>query len=192
MADRDAEAEDLLELELHVRFHLVQLLVHALRVGEQRRELASLIQTGAEQAWDLLDERLRSKEHGVLLGKFLNELLVLVEILHALDVNLGVAFPIGLFTAFRITNNADVQVGSRTVLQLDGSVEALVLLRIVVLEAHLQLDRLLELPLDALGDHAGRVPFVIFLEGDRRVEGLALRELQGLADALAKEVAGKL
>merc|ERR1711935_1217452 len=58
VADSHAEAEDLLELELDVGTDLVHLVVHGVSRGEERRELTGLVETGAQQTRDLLDERL--------------------------------------------------------------------------------------------------------------------------------------
>ena len=79
VADGDAQAKNLLELELDRRADLVQLVREVLRVRDGRGELARLGETGAEQTGDLLDERLRGKEGVVALGELLDELLVLVE-----------------------------------------------------------------------------------------------------------------
>jgi hypothetical protein len=79
MSDGDAQAQDLLELELDSGAHLVELVGEVLVVGYWGRELAGLGETGPKETGDLLDEGLRGKESVVLLGEFLNELLVLVE-----------------------------------------------------------------------------------------------------------------
>ena len=79
MADGDAQAEHLLELELDRRADLIQLVREVLRVRDGGGELARLGETGAEQTGDLLDERLGGKEGVVALGELLHELLVLVE-----------------------------------------------------------------------------------------------------------------
>ena len=47
-----------------------------------------------------------------------------------------------------ITEDANLQVRAGAVLQANGAVETLVLVRVVVLQTHLELDRFLELALD--------------------------------------------
>ena len=79
MADGDTQAKNLLELELDGALDLVDLLLQVLVVRHGRGELARLGQTGAQQTWDLLDQRLGSQEGVVLLGELLDELLILVE-----------------------------------------------------------------------------------------------------------------
>lgn len=68
VANGDGEAQHLLQLELDRRAELVGLLREVVGVGNGRRELADLGETGTEQTRDLLDERLRGKEGVVLLG----------------------------------------------------------------------------------------------------------------------------
>jgi hypothetical protein len=100
VADGDAEAEHLLQLELDRRADLGQLVRQVLRVRDRGRELAgwrgrdesasggevdrwritrTLGETGAEETRDLLDEGLGGEEGVVLLRELLDELLVLVE-----------------------------------------------------------------------------------------------------------------
>ena len=58
----------LLHLEFDGGFDLVHLGIHVLIVGEQRGELAGLVQSRAQDTRDLLDQRLRGQEGVVLLG----------------------------------------------------------------------------------------------------------------------------
>ena len=58
----------LLHLELDGGLDLIDLGVEVLVVGEQRGELAGLVQPGSKNTWDLFNQRLRSQESIVLLG----------------------------------------------------------------------------------------------------------------------------
>lgn len=58
----------LLHLEFDGGFDLFHLSAHVLIVGEQGGELASLVQTRAQDTRDLLNQRLGSQEGIVLLG----------------------------------------------------------------------------------------------------------------------------
>ena len=86
VADGDVEAEHLLKLELDHRLHLVHLGAELLRGQHDRGELARLVQAGAEQTRNLLDQRLRGEEDLVLLRELLDELLVLVERLQSVGI----------------------------------------------------------------------------------------------------------
>ena len=79
MADSDTQAQNLLQLELDGGAHLVELVGEVLVVGHWGGELAGLGETRPKETGDLLDKGLRGKEGVVLLGEFLNELLVFVE-----------------------------------------------------------------------------------------------------------------
>jgi len=151
MTDSDTQAQDLLELELDGGAHLVELVGEVLVVGHWGRELASLGETGPKETGDLLDEGLRGKESVVLLGEFLNELLVLVELLqvinrHVFEVDLLRAIDVG-----GISKNADGHARARNVGKLDSSRETLITLRVVVLETDLEFDSLDELALFLAG-----------------------------------------
>jgi len=138
----NAQAQNFLQLELYRAPDLGELVVEIFRVGDRSRELAGLGQTGSEQTGDLTNERLRRKEGVVFLGEFLNELLVLVELLqvvnrHVLKLNLFRAINVG-----RISENADRHARTRDIRELDSTRETLVALRVVVLQPNLKLDRL--------------------------------------------------
>lgn len=116
-------------------------------MGDQRRELACLVQAGAQQARDLLDDRLRGQERGVLLRELLDQLLVLVKLLQSLDVHRVDADRFRFLTVLVVSEDADLHLRARREGELDGPGETLVLLRVVVLEADLELDGLGELAL---------------------------------------------
>ena len=102
----------------------------------------TLRKTGAEQTGNLLDEGLRGKESVVLLGKLLDELLVLVQLLqvvnrHVLEVDLLSTVDVG-----GIGENADGHARAGDMGELDGARETLVALGVVVLETNLELDGL--------------------------------------------------
>ena len=62
MADGDAECEHLFHLELDGRLEVVDLGAHVVVVSEETWELASLVETRAQDTWDLLDESSGRKE----------------------------------------------------------------------------------------------------------------------------------
>jgi hypothetical protein len=100
--------------------------------------------------------------------KLLDELLVLVEVLQPVRVLEVEAERGGLFAVEGVAQHADLHLWSRDVWQLDVAGETLVLLRVVVLQANLQLNRLEKAAL------------------------LLLRPLQHLVDAQADVVVGDL
>jgi len=151
MSDSDAQAQDLLELELDSGAHLVELVGEVLAVGYWGRELAGLGETGPKETGNLLDEGLRGKESVVLLGEFLNELLVLVELLQVINRHV---FEVDLFRAIDVggvCENADGHARARNVGKLDSSRETLITLRVVVLETDLEFDSLCEFALFLAG-----------------------------------------
>lgn len=87
VADGDTHAEHLLELELDGGGDVLSLGLDGVLVGDERRELAGLVETGAEDTRELLDERVRRKEGVVLLGELLDKLLVLVELLEHVHIH---------------------------------------------------------------------------------------------------------
>lgn len=102
----------------------------------------TLGQTRTQETRDLLDESLRSDEGIVLASKLLDELLVLVELLqvvgrHGIDTAV-----FGTVEIVLVTQDADAHVGAGNGGQLDGAGETLVTLRVIVLEADLELDGL--------------------------------------------------
>jgi hypothetical protein len=68
VADSNGQAQDLLHLELDGGLDFINLSSHRFLVGEQTRELASLVQARTEQTGNLLDQGLGGKEGVVFLG----------------------------------------------------------------------------------------------------------------------------
>merc|ERR550539_566755 len=81
----NVEAHNLLHLELNGRLDLVDFLLHIITWSEEGWELTRLGQSWSQKTWDLLDHVVGCEEEIVLLGKLLNELLVLVQLLQVLD-----------------------------------------------------------------------------------------------------------
>ncbi len=79
VTDSDAQAQNLLKLELDGGAHLGDLVNEIFVVGDGGGEFTGLGETGPKETRDLLDEGLRGKESIVLFGEFLDEFLVLVE-----------------------------------------------------------------------------------------------------------------
>lgn len=147
VADGDAEAKGLLELELDGGLDLVDLLSHLVLGSDDAGELARLVEAGAQKTGDHLDEGLGGEESVVLLGELLDKLLVLVELLEVLHVHVGDRDLLGKLAVRRVSEDADGHVRARDTGKLDGTRETLVLLGIVVLEADLELDGLAKLAL---------------------------------------------
>ena len=142
VADGDGEAGDLLKLELDGGTGIVDLGSQVLVVSDDLGEHTDSVENGSEDGGDLLDEGVRSEEHGVLLGPLLDELLVLVEGLQEIEVNCVNLDVLGLNNVemLGVSDQADLEAGSGDVGEADGSSETLVLLGIVVLEADLELN----------------------------------------------------
>jgi len=56
-------------------------------MGDDLGEHVNSVKDGSNNDWDLLEDGVRSKKEGVLLGPLLNELLLLVELLKVLKIN---------------------------------------------------------------------------------------------------------
>jgi len=151
VANGDTQAENLLELELDGGADLSQLVTKVLSVRDGRRELAGLGETGTQETRNLLDEGLRSKESVELLGKLLDELLVLVELLQIISRHILKFDLLSTIDVSSIGENADAHAGTRHMRKLDGARETLVTLRVVVLETDLKLNGLDEVARLLLG-----------------------------------------
>lgn len=130
VSDGDTQAENLLELELDRRAHLVDLVGEILVVSDGSRELAScglssvhagrtrgargrtLGKTRAQQTRDLLDESLGGQEGVVLLGELLDKLLVLVEFLQVVDGHVLEVDLLGAVDVGGVSENADGHAGA--------------------------------------------------------------------------------
>lgn len=117
VSDGDRQAQDFLHLELDGSLDFIDLLGHGLGVSEKTWEFTGLVETGAEQTWNLLDERLGGEEGVVLLGQFLHQLLVLVEFLQSFSVHVGNVIGLGLVAMLLVTEDADLHLWPRNVLQ---------------------------------------------------------------------------
>ena len=98
----------------------MDLALHVVLVGQQGGELASLVQAGAEETWDLLDQGLGSQESVVLLSQFLDELLVLVQLLEVVGAHEGDALLLGLIDVELIAKHADGELRSGDMLQSEN------------------------------------------------------------------------
>lgn len=114
---------------------------------ESIKRALTLGKTRTQETGDLLDQRVGSDESVVLASQLLDELLVLVELLQVLGghgVNTAVLRTVNVVL---VTENADAHVRAGNLGELDGAGETLVTLRVVVLEADLELDGLEEVAL---------------------------------------------
>ena len=109
--------------------------------------MLTLGQTGTQETGDLLDQGLGGDEGIVLAGQLLDELLVLVELLQVVDGHGVDTAVLGTVKIVLVTENADGHVGAGHGRELDGAGETLVTLRVIVLQADLELDRLEEVAL---------------------------------------------
>lgn len=123
VADGDRQAQDLLHLELDGGLDLVNLLGHRLGVSQQTGELAGLVQSGAQQTGNLLDQRLGGQEGVVLLRQLLHQLLVLVQLLQSLGIHEGHTGGLGLIAMLLVSQNAHLHLGLGDVLQPGGGIE---------------------------------------------------------------------
>jgi len=147
IAHSDTHAKHLLELKLDGGLDINGLVVEIFIVRNWCWELSSLGKTGSQETRNLLDESLGGQESIILAGKFLDELLVLVQLLqiirrHSINTQMLSSIQIVL-----IAENANAHAWSWDCWKLDGSRETLVTLRIVVLEANLELHSLQEVAL---------------------------------------------
>lgn len=152
VSDGDGHAGDLLQLELDGGAAIVDLGSEVLVVCDDGGEHTDSVKNGSEHCGDLLDEGITGEEHGVLLGPLLDKLLVLVEGLETIEVHNINLDALGLddVEMLGVSDQADSKAWAGDVGEADGSSETLILLWVVVLEADLELDGLLELPLLAV------------------------------------------
>ena len=151
VTDGDTKAENLLELELDGALNFGDLLLEVLVVRDGGGELAGLGETGAQETRNLLDQSFGSKESVVLLGELLDELLVLVELLQVLDGHELEVDELSTVDIGGIGENAEAHTRTRDMGKLDGTRETLVTLGVVVLEADLEFDGLVEVSALVLG-----------------------------------------
>jgi len=166
----EGHAHDLLHLELDGGLGGLDLLLEVIVLIKDGRELTGLGQTRTKDTRDLLDQSGRGQEVVVLLGKLLDKLLVLVELLQVINCHLVNAELVSLLAVLLVSEDADAGVGLGHDGQTEGAGETLVTRRIVVLQRNLKLDGLGELTHLAL--------LHLALEGDL----LTLGEAQDVID----------
>lgn len=145
IADSDTQAQHLLQLVLDGGLDLVDLVLQGVVMGDEGGELTSLVEAGAEQTGDHLDDRVGSQESSVPLGKLLHELLILVQLLEVVHGHGIHTESSGLFAMLNITKDAHLHLRARAERELDGAAETLIFLGVIVLKPDLQLDGLSEL-----------------------------------------------
>merc|ERR1719209_1357284 len=150
------QAKNFLHLELDGGLDIIDFTKHIVLVSQHSWEFTSLVQAWAQKTWDLFDQGFRSKESIVLLGKLLDQFLVLVELIseHVWDT-----LRFGFVIVSSITNNANLLLWSWDVWQFDGTRETFIFLWIVVLQSNLKLDGFQEFSLllfGALEDFSNR------------------------------------
>jgi hypothetical protein len=153
VANRHVQAHDLLHLKFDGRLELVNLLLHVIRGPEQGRELSSLGQTRSKQTRNLLDQVVGRQEKVILLGEFLDKLLVLVELLQVFDTHVVDPNALGLLAMRSVSKHTALELGTRNRGQLESATETLVTNRVVVLEGNLRFNRFREVALLSLLGH---------------------------------------
>jgi len=142
VSHRCVQAKHFLQLELDGSLHLVDLSGKILLLLHDTREFTRLVEAGAKQTRDLLDQALRSDEVLVLLGELLDELLVFIKVLETIGILEVNTQRRCLLTVEGIPENANAHLWTRNMGQLDAASETLVFLGIVVLQTDLKLDGL--------------------------------------------------
>jgi len=152
VADRNGEAQDLLQLKFDGGFEFLDLGNHIVSVSNHRRELTGFVQTGSQNTGNLLNESIGGQERVVLLGELLHQFLILVQLLQRFLVHTRNFVRRGLITMLLITQNADGKFRPGDMAKLYGTRKTLLLLRIVILQVDLKFDGLEELPVLSLGE----------------------------------------
>merc|ERR1711915_419440 len=147
ISNSDRQTQNLFHLELDGCLEIVNLLPQVIIMGHQSWELSRLVQTGSQKPRNLLDEGIRSNESIETLSQLLDFLLVLIQLLQIVSRHAIEAERLGLVTVLLISQKANFEFRTWHMFELDGSRETLVLLRIVVLEANLEVNSLGELAL---------------------------------------------
>merc|ERR1711915_625400 len=147
ITNSDRQTQNLLHLELDGCLEIVNLLPQVIIMGYQSWEFSSLVQTGSQKPWNLLDKGIRCNESIEALGQLLYFLLVLIQLLQIVGRHAIETKRLGLITVLLISQKANFEFRTWHMFELDGSRETLVLLRIVVLEANLKVNSLSKLTL---------------------------------------------
>ena len=140
VSNGNVKAHNLLHLELNRGLDLVDLFLHVVATGQEGGELTGLGQTWTQKTWDLLDHVIGGHEEVVTLGKLLDQLLVLVQLLEVLDTHVVDADTVGLLTVGGISKDAALETGTRDGGEFEGTRETFVTDGIVVLQGDLDLD----------------------------------------------------
>merc|ERR1712126_321291 len=85
ITNSNIEAKDLFHLELDGGLDIIDFTKHIILMGQHSWEFTSLVQTWTQKTWDLFDQGFRSEESIILLGKLLDQFLVLVELLEVIS-----------------------------------------------------------------------------------------------------------
>lgn len=116
-------------------------------MGNNLREHTNSIKNGSEDGRNFLNKGVSGKEDVILLGPLLNRFLLLVEFLESFkidDINIET---LGFFQVFSISDQTDLELGSRNVRKSDSTSKSLIFLGIVVLKSYLEFNCFNELSL---------------------------------------------
>ena len=117
VSNGDRQAQHFLHLELDGGLDLINFSSHGLGVSQQTGEFTSLVQTGSQQSWNLLDQRLGGQKGVVFLGKLLHKFLVLVQFLEGLGVHVWDFVGSGLIAMLLISEDANLHLWAGDELQ---------------------------------------------------------------------------
>lgn len=112
-----------------------------------RSRLPTFRQPRAQKTGDLLDECIRRHKSIIFPRQLLDQLLVLVQLLQIIRAHRIYPKVLGPVNVMLVPKNTDGHVGTRYFRQLDSAGETLVALRVIVLEADLELHSLKEIAL---------------------------------------------
>jgi len=155
VTDAGTQAQHLLELELDGGLGLEDLVSQRLGHADGKGELTGTVHVGADNTGDGLDDRLRGQEGIRGAAHLLHKLLVLVQLLKVFHVHGRKVRLLGNIFVGQIANDGHSHARAAVNRQTQGTSEALVLVGVVVLQVDLEINRLNELSLLALGQDGG-------------------------------------
>merc|ERR1719326_494692 len=127
ITDSNGQAQNFFHLEFDGLFHFFDFGDHIVSLGQNSWKLTGFVQTWSQQSRNLSDQSIGSQESVVFFGKFLDELLVLVEFFQVIDGHVWDAEFGGFINMGLVTEDANGEFWSSGVWELDGTGESLVL-----------------------------------------------------------------
>ena len=127
----NSQTKDFLHLEFDGSFHLFDFANHIVSLSQDTWKLTGFVQTWSQQSWNLSDQCIGGQESIVLLGKFLDKLLILVEFFQIFNRHVWNSVFGGFIDVSLVTKNANGEFWSGGVRKFDGTGESLVFLGII-------------------------------------------------------------